>query len=706
MRGRSSLFTALAVVLTATGLSVLVAGAPPAPGASSPPAGPGAPGGEAAPAAPPSHASAATAAAPPVMRATSDRVTEYKLFAELVPATHSVRGRGSVVWRNTARVATDRLYVHLYLNAFRDAQTVFWRTPLRDFRGEPWGAPGRIEVERFFARELDADLWPENPTTPGDPDDATDIEVRLPRPVEPGESLTIDMAWTSHLPSIVLRTGHYGSFHMVAQWFPKLARLEPDGTWSHFPFHRLSEFYADYGTYDVTITAPEAFVIGAVGEPAPVDPAAPAMPAAAPDPAVPAAPSVDPVAAPSADPALPSASAAPSAAPAAPRATHRFVAEDVHDFAFAAWDRFRSLSETTPSGVKITCLYPEGYEAAARVEVDAVKFGLGYFGAAFGAYPYRTLTIVHPPWGAGEAGGMEYPTLITTGGSWMTEPLGAHPLEILTLHELAHQWFYGLVGTNEHRWPFLDEGLTSYAEMDACEALFPDASVGSAFGLRVGLPAVYRAASLEATRSARTSDSAASFRSGRDYGALVYSRTAVAMRTLGNVYGEDTVRRAVGLYARRHRFDHPTPDDLFAAIREGVGPEAEDALREALTEPSSVDYVADGIETGRRGGGAPGFESHVLVRRRGPIRLPVDVLLVAADGSSRTVRWDAAQPAEWLHHEGPEPIVAAVVDPQHRVLLDEDLSNNAVRASGSSFAWRALEAASFAGGVIARGILP
>lgn len=669
--GRSSGLAALVVVLAATGLSLLGARAQPGP-----PAGPT---GSSDPPAAASGERAPPAAGPaPVMRTTSDRVVEYTLFAELLPATHTVRGRGSVVWRNTARVATDRLFVHLYLNAFKGDRTVFWRVPIRDFRGDPWGSPGRIEVERFFARELGAELWPEDPTSPGDPEDATDIELRLPRPVEPGESLTIDMAWTSHLPSVSLRTGFSGSFHMVAQWFPKIARLEPDGTWSHFPFHRLSEFYADYGTYDVTLTAPETFVIGAVGAPAPDAPAE--LPAAAPAPGDDASPP--------------------------PSARHRFVAEDVHDFAFAAWDRFRSLSETTPAGVKVTCLFPEGYEAAARVEIDAVKFGLGYFGAAFGAYPYRTLTIVHPPWGAGEAGGMEYPTLITTGGSWMTEPLGTHGLEILTLHELAHQWFYGLVGTNEHRWPFLDEGLTSYAEMDACEALWPDASVGAALGLRVGLPAVYRVGALQATRSARTSDAASEFVSGRDYGALVYSRSAAAFRTLSNVYGEDTLRRAVGLYARRHRFGHPTPEDLFAAIGEGVGPEAAAALREALTEPSSVDYLVDAIEPGPRPDGAPGFVSHVLVRRRGSVRLPVDVLLVTRDGASQVVRWDAARSAEWLAHEGPDPVVAAVVDPEHRVLLDEDLSNNALRASGSSFAWRALEGGAFAGGVIARGILP
>ena len=653
MRERRSLLVALAVIVGATGLSLL-GGAPPAPSM-----------GTVAPGAAASSAAASSAAAPGAtvaagepLRGRSERVVEYTLSAELLPSTHTVRGTGTIVWRNTARVATDRLFVHLYLNAFKDARTVFWRSPMRGSRGDPLDGPGRIEVSRFFARELGAELWPESPTSPGDPEDATDIELRLPRAIEPGESLTIDMAWTSHLPTVSLRTGHHGSFHMVAQWFPKIARLEPDGTWSHFAFHRLSEFYADYGTYDVTITAPEAFVIGAVGKPIPDG------------------------------------------------SRRRFVAEDVHDFAFAAWDRFRSLTETTPAGVKVTCLFPDGYEDAARAEIGAVKFGLGYFGAAFGDYPYETLTIVHPPWGAFEAGGMEYPTLITTGGGWMRDPIGTHALEILTLHELAHQWFYGLVGTNENRWPFLDEGITSYAEMDACEALWPDASAGAGLGLRVGLPAIYRAGALEATRNARASDAAPSFVSGQDYGALVYSRSAAAMRTLANVYGEDTVRRAVGVYARRHRFAHPTPDDFFSAVREVVGPEAEGALRVALTEASSVDYAVDEVDSGPRGDGAPGFVGQVLVRRRGSIHLPVDVLFVAADGSSRVVRWDAAREAEWLPYEGPEPLVAAVIDPEHRVLLDENLANNASRITGSAFAWRALEGGAFVGGVVARGVLP
>ncbi|MBK8253713.1 MAG: M1 family metallopeptidase [Polyangiaceae bacterium] len=502
--GGRGVLTAIGVVLTATAITAVGGRARAVPTPDTQPSSSAPPDVSSTPA--PSAAADAPApptdpAAPtePEMRSTSDRAVAYTLSAELFPETHTVRGSGSISWRNTARVATDRLYVHLYLNAFKNERTAFWRVPVSGFRGDPLNSPGRIEVDRFFVREFDRDLWQKDAHTPGDPDDATDIEIVLPRPVEPGESLTVDMSWTSHLPTVTIRTGYLGSFHMVAQWFPKLARLEPDGTWAHFPFHRMSEFYADYGTYDVTVSAPSSFVVGAVGSLASQITAPPSQVAPAPT-------------------AAPSATESASAPPETPKSTQeaplntvrRFTATDVHDFAFSAWDKFQTLEDKTANGVKIICLYPPGYDEAARIEIDAVKFGLGYMGAAFGVYPYNTLTIVHPPNGAEEAGGMEYPTLITTGGSWRTSGIiQTRERVILTLHELAHQWFYGLVGSNEHRFPFLDEGLTSYAEMEACEAKWPDASAAELFGLRVGMPAIYRAGALESAQNARVSDGAA-----------------------------------------------------------------------------------------------------------------------------------------------------------------------------------------------------
>ena len=613
----------------------------------------------------------ASAPAPlPVEAARAEPIASYTLRATLDPDQHTVVGEGTLRWKNASRVPQRELYVHLYLNGFKGRRTVFLRTPIEGFRGsEDLRAFGRIDVKRFAVREMDGvDVWPPGrPTTPGDPEDETDIRVELPRPVAPGEAITVDLAWESHLPSISLRTGHFGRFHMVGQWFPKIARLEPDGRWAHFPFHRLSEFYADFGAYDVTVDVPDGFEVGATGR-------------------------------------------LERELRAGGRVERRFVQEDVHDFAFAAWDGFRERRAVTADGIAIRCLHPAGSERAADVQIAAARFGLAHFGEAFGRYPHATLTIVHPPDGAEEAGGMEYPTLITTGGAWYSHLPGARFLEAITLHELAHQWFQGLVATDEHRFPFLDEGLTSYAELDAMRALFGPSSASGTLGLPVDLGAVQRLGALMGGHDAAIAQAAPEFLSGFDYGALVYARTAALLETLGGVHGHDVLRRAIGRYARENRFRHPGPEALLAAVRAEAGEGAAEALRVGLFERGWIDLAVSGFESKEPDATAPGgraaHEGHVLVRRRGTLVLPVDVALHGADGSVQRVRWDARETAARLPYAGPARLVAAVIDPDRRVLLDEDLTNNARREGGSILAPRVLDHASFAAGVALWAIAP
>jgi hypothetical protein len=597
------------------------------------------------------------APAPPGARERSERVASYTLRASLDPALHVVRGEGTITWRNASRAPQQELYVHLYLNAFKTTRTALYRAPITGFRGSAWPYdPGRIDVTRFAVREMDgADVWPrERPTTPGDPDDQTDIRVALPRPVAPGEAIAIDVAWEAHLPSITLRTGHHGSFHMVAQWFPKIARLEPDGRWAHFPFQRLSEFYADFGVYDVTIDAPDGFVIGATGR-------------------------------------------LEREARAGGRVERRYVQEDVHDFAFAAWDGFRERGVVTDEGVALRCLYPPGHDRAAEVELAAARFGLSRFGDAFGRYPYSTLTIVHPPEGAEEAGGMEYPTLITTGGAWYHAYTGVRELERVTLHEVAHQWFYGLVATDEHRHPFLDEGLATYAELDALRALYGEGSAARVLGLALDQGAIYRATALQVGRDGTVGRAAPEFPTGAEYAGLAYARMAMLLATLGGVYGEEAIRGALGRYARAHRFGHPGPEDLLRAVREEAGEGAAEALRVGIFEGGWVDYAVAELS----------WDGGVLVRRRGTLVMPVDIDLHGADGSVRRVRWEAADRAARIPYDGEAPLVAAVIDPDRRVLLDEDFSDNARRrGGGGAIAPRVLARGSFAAGVALWAIAP
>ena len=603
----------------------------------------------------------------------ADPVVDYTLRASLDPVRHTVTAQGKIRWRNASRVPQSELWLHLYLNAFKTDRTYFMRFHAGDFRGAGrLDAHGSIAVKRFALAGGD-DLWPgADKTSPGDPEDETDIRVPLPHPVAPGDAIDIEVEFESHLPALLFRTGHFGGYSMVAQWFPKLARLEPDGRWAHFPFHRLSEFYADFGTYDVTIDTPDVMIVGATGE-------------------------------------------LQSETRAGGRVERRYVQHDVHDFAFAAWDQFRERTARTDDGVVLRVLYPPSYDRVAEAQLEAARFGLGHFGKAYGRYPYKTLTLVHPPAGAEESGGMEYPTLITTGGYWFDGWMGARLVDIVTIHELGHQWFYGLVATNENAYPFLDEGINSYAESESMEAWHPRASAFAGIGLDVGLPAVQRYASAGVQGNAPVAQPAPAFASGADYGALVYSRTATIMTTLSRVYGEDTIRRAVGRYARRYRFEHPRPADLLQAVREVAGDDAAEQLRVALFERGGVDYAGADLfsepDDGTRGlGMAPatpgGYRGSALVRRIGTLRFPVDVDLIGADGTVQRVRWDAVESATRLPWNGKSRLVAAVIDPDHRVLLDDNLANNARRLEARSLSGAVVDKLSFAASAVLSGVLP
>jgi hypothetical protein len=390
------------------------------------------------------------------------------------------------------------------------------------------------------------------------------------------------------------------------------------------------------------------------------------------------------------------------------RVVRRFVQEDVHDFAFAAWDGFRELRASTDDGVAIRCLYPAEDERAAALEIDTARFGLAYFGAAFGRYPYDTLTIVHPPEGAEEAGGMEYPTLITTGGSRHAAASGVRLIEGVTIHELAHQWFYGLVATDEHRYPFLDEGLTTYAELDAMRARYGTSSSARVLGVEIDSLAVYRAGAVATGHDGSVAQAASDFIQGSDYGGLVYARTATLLATLGGVHGEDVVRRAVGRYARENRFRHPGPEALIDTVRAVVGPDAAEALRLGVFERGWVDYAvaslaSEEVDRAPLADGAPGdkqpaFRGHAFVRRRGTLVFPVDIDLHAADGTVQRVRWEARETAARIPYAGSSALVAVVIDPDHRVPIDDDLTNNARRTGRAIVAPRVLAVTSFAVG--------
>jgi hypothetical protein len=423
--------------------------------------------------------------------AKSDRVVSYTIRARLDPASREIVGEMDFVWRNTASKPVGELYFHLYLNGFRDKDSTFMREGTEEGKaGSRWDEeyPGSIRVERLRAAD-DSDLLPAlafvRPDD-GNEKDETLARLALPAAVPPQETVSLKMSFRSRMPRVAHRTGWAGDpdepdslFLMAAQWFPKVAVLRQDEKgelrWNAHQFHRNTEFFSDYGEYRVSLTVPEGYVVGATGR-------ATAEPVRGED-----------------------------------GITTTFVQEDVHDFAWTASPHFRAkefawtfdgfcdglpglglklrelLARTAthrgldPSQVKpaqavaVRILYQPDHEEMVDRIYAAAGASLACYGMWFGAYPYATLTVVDPPAGGLGAGGMEYPTLITIFAD-RHAPEYATGLETVTIHEFGHQFFYGLLGSNEFEEAWLDEGFTSFTDARVHEVAFGPETATTRYG--------------------------------------------------------------------------------------------------------------------------------------------------------------------------------------------------------------------------------
>ncbi len=517
------------------------------------------------------------------------KVLDWEIHARLDAEKHRIDGRLRMVWRNTGNAAVARIPMHLYMNAFRAEDTPWMLEGRGSHRGNAQrgagSAWGYVDVARA-ARRSGLEQGREGEVVPlvlrESPDDPSLGELVLDRPVPPGESVEVELEFVTQLPEVFARTGFAGPFHMVGQWYPKPGVLHEDGTWHTHPFVYHSEFYADFGDYTVELDVPADMVVGATGI-----------------------------------------RTAEVAEGDRKRITYR--AEMVHDFAWTADPRFLEYT-ASHDGVKIRQLVLPEHAWSWQAHLDAQIATLDSMQARFGPYPWSTITIVHPPSGAEGAAGMEYPTLFTTSEvSEVGLPLRMLGFEervsgvFTTVHEFGHQYFQGLLASDEFAQPWLDEGMNTTSNALVLE----DRDGKDAWVLRVGRLAFHGTdfvrLSQHGVDTLQPIDiSAAEFSPTiGGYGGIVYRKTAALMLTLRNLAGADAFDRALRTYAERWRFDHPTGADLEATLREVIG--ARVPLSAADPEdPSGVVEldVGDVLEQGLRTTRVVDFRVHSIVNRR------------------------------------------------------------------------------------------
>jgi hypothetical protein len=624
----------------------------------------------------------------------SDRVADYRIRAVLDPKAHTIEATERITWRNRSDLPIRAVYLHLYLNAFANEGSTFMREKARygAFRSDvptKEGEWGWTELRKVTQGGREA-TWSFVHPDGGPETDRTVVRVELPEPVPPGGTAVLDVDFHDRLPRVVARTGFFDTFHMVGQWYPKIGVLELPGErgatrprWNAHEFHFHSEFYADFGAYDLEVVVPEGFRVGASGVPV-------GEPAKGPD-----------------------------------GVSWRFRAEDVHDVAFTAWNGFAQPlvgSWTGPGSpdVRIVVLHPPEYGHAAREALEATREALSYFSRTLGPYPYRHVTVLVPPFNALEAGGMEYETFFTTVGG-DSFPLNTENVtRYVTVHEFGHGYFMGLLASNEFEEPFLDEGMNELW----------DARMLDDVPFRVRLPAVARWLGVELPplriwdmeRGTGTTRHPADPIAGNawhrwssgSYG-LVYARTALVFHDLEQLVGEETFARAMRLYYARWHHRHPSTADLREAfvdagadralvtrwfdeqvygaapvddrietvsaveVLPALGSDEQDGKRLERTEEARRKQVKEAREAwkkehGEPKDGKPGpfpWKNVVEARRRGA-GVPQVVVVTFEDGSEERIDWPAGE--RWGRWEFVRPVKVrkAQLDAGRAVYLDLD----------------------------------
>ncbi len=580
----------------------------------------------------------------------STRVVAYQIDARLDTANHTITATETLRYRNLTGQPQQKFPFHMYLNAFQPQSTFMTEhhrdNPDYEWKPERFGAIRITHLEVTGAGDLTNQIQFIHPDDNNDAD-RTVIEIELPKPVPPGAEVEFKMSFEDQLPQVVARTGYLRDFFMVGQWFPKVG-VWWKNAWNCHQFHEDTEFFADFGTFDVNITLPQNEIVGAGGD-------------------------------------LRSATNNSDGTK-----TLAFHSEDVHDFSWTASPTFTDIEDSwtgSAGTVKIHVLMSPGHMPSAPRYIQALKGTLQFYDQWIGPYPYDRITVVDPPHGGSNAGGMEYPTLITADTYW-SMPKGALLPEVVVEHEFGHQYWYGMVATNEFEEAWLDEGINTYVEVKAMDALYGrNTSVFNFPFSQAGDDEEQRRMYLAAPDTDPISRFAWLFYDDSAYAGVTYGKTSTILLTLEKIIGEETLRHALHTYFMRYRFTHPTGEDFIKTVEEVSGKDLHWYFEQAVYGTQMLDYKildahSDPLnwyepQTGKTDKNArPLYRTSVSVQRKAEFVFPVDLKIIFDDDKSITEHWDGRD--RWVRYvyDRPDRIVSAEIDPTHQVWLDRDFYNN------------------------------
>ena len=586
----------------------------------------------------------------------------YKINVKLDDEKHALIAYETIEYINNSSDELNYILFHIWPNAYRNNSTVLGKQKF-DSNGKYYlftndEQQGYIDSLNFKINGADV-KWEI------DSEHIDICKIFLSEPLKPGEKVTISTPFYLKIPKgNSSRLGHMDQAYCLTQWYPKPAVYDKFG-WHAFPYLNMGEFYSEFGSFDVSITLPENYVVAATGnlqteseiewinqkvkETELIN-------------------NFD-----KEDNKIPTSSNNYK--------TVRFTEENIHDFAWFTDKRYHVLQSEVelPNSKRKVKSWVYFRNDQADVWVKATEYindALHYYSLWYGDYPYNNCSAISVPRGA-RGGGMEYPTITAIGFNKRD-----FPLEMVIMHEVGHNWFYGILGFNERRYPWMDEGINTFSDMRYMEAKYEgkdelykmvmDEKPAKLIGFK-GYPYKTMHEIMYLLNARMNEDQAANLHSAEyiqsNYGGIVYSKAGLAVEQLKNYLEEDKFNEIMQAFFEEWKFKHPYPDDLQKHFEKNTNKDLSWFFEDLITTTKKVDYKIKRIE-----------DNKVLVKNKGNVNSPVQITGIQNNSEIFTLWNEGFDGEKWLEIPNKEVDVIAL-DPKHKT-LELYRSNNYLKTKG------------------------
>lgn len=490
--------------------------------------------------------------------------SNYKINVRLNDKLHTLQGDIEIEYKNNSDQELRFIWMHLWPNAYKDNSTALVEQLLKNGDYKLYYADS---INRGFIDQLDFKVNNSKVEWEFHPEHIDIAKIHLQTSLKPGNSIVISTPFRVKVPKgIYSRLGHIGESYQISQWYPKPAVYDKDG-WHEMPYLSQGEFYSEYGSFDVSITVPKNYVIGATGDLQNTDELEWLTNKAHKDSLYIHSLRDKDLMSKKKDMSFPGSEEESK--------TLRYIQKNVHDFAWFADKRFYVLkgSVSLPDSkrkVDTWTMFTNNEIHLWKRSIEYMNDAIYYYSLWNGDYPYNQATAVDGSISAG--GGMEYPNVTVIGESG-----NALLLETVIVHEVGHNWFYGILGSNERDNAWMDEGLNTLNENRYLETKYPDKTMlesflgnrGSEITERFDLNGYKNKAQhdLSYLISARSNADQPMQHPSADYtslnyGGIVYSKTGVVFTYLKAYLGEELFDKCMHHYYENWKFKHPQPENL------------------------------------------------------------------------------------------------------------------------------------------------